>query len=348
MVKPIPTIAATSTVAMVRTASARGVDVADLLRSAGLTLEALEDPDARLEAPTVLALWNALRERTGDPALQLAAPSTLPWGAYRIIDYLVAASTTVGDGVRRFAQYFGLIADSLVLELGEGPDQHSVTLSTVDGGPVPPVYVDYVFAALVSRIRMRICPTIRLRSVEMRRPAPAVIAPYHEVFRTTVRFGAGVDRLTFGTADWSEPTQNGDAALAELLEAHARVLAQRTPRAAIGFTDDVRRAIVATLTKGGTAQQVARALNVSVRSLQRKLVEHDTTFRELSEAVRGELASGYLTNPRVSISEVAVLLGFSEQSAFNRAFRRWTGETPGRWRKLATSSPPASHGMPSP
>lgn len=333
MAKAIPTIAATSTLAMVRTASARGAEVADLLRGAGLTLETLEDPDARLPAPTVMALWNALRERTGDPALQLVAPLTLPWGAYRIIDYLVAASTTVGDGVRRFAQFFGLIADSLVLELGEGADHRTLTLSTVDGGPVPSVYVDYVFAALVSRIRMRIRPDLRLRRVEMRMPAPTVVASYDEVFRTSVHFGADADRLTFGNAEWAEPTQEGDAALAELLEAHARVLAARTPRATAGFTEDVRRAIVATLAKGGTAQQVARALNLSVRSLQRKLDECDTTFRSLAETVRGELAEGYLANPRVSISEVAVLLGFSEQSAFNRAFRRWTGETPGRWRK---------------
>lgn len=333
MSKAIPTIAATSTLAMVRTTSARGTEIADLLRGAGLTLADLEDPDARLPAPTVMALWNALRERTGDPALQLAAPQALPWGAYRIIDHLVAASTTVGDGVRRFAQFFGLIADSLVLEIGEATDHRSVTLSTVGGGPVPPVYVDYVFAALVSRIRMRICPTVRLRSVEMRMPAPVMVAPYHEVFQAPVRFDAGVDRLTFGTADWAERTQHGDAALAELLEAHARVLAQRTPRATVGFTLEVRRAIVATLAKGGTAQQVARALNLSVRSLQRRLVESGTTFRDLSETVRGELAQGYLANPRVSISEVAVMLGFSEQSAFNRAFKRWTGETPGRWRK---------------
>jgi AraC-like DNA-binding protein len=333
MAKAIPTIAATSTLAMVRTAGSRGAAVADLLRDAGLTLEMLEDPDARLPAPTVMALWNALRERTGDPALQLAAPLALPADAYRVIHYLIAASSTVGDGVRRFAQYFGLIADAFVLTIGEGSDERTVTLATVDGGPVAAVYVDYVFAALVGRIRAWSCPSIRLRRVELRMSAPTVVAPYDAVFRTTVHFGAEVDRLTFGVADWAEPTQNGDAALADLLEAHARVLAERTPRAAVGFSDEVRRAIVATLGKGGTAQQVARALNLSVRSLQRRLDECDTTFRDLSESVRGELAQGYLTDPSVSISEVAVLLGFSEQSAFNRAFRRWTGETPGRWRK---------------
>ncbi len=98
MVKTTPSIAATSTLAMVCTAEARGVATADLLAAAGLSRACLEDPDARIAAPTVLALWDALRERTGDPDLQLAAPVSLPFGAYRVIDYLVRASATLGEG----------------------------------------------------------------------------------------------------------------------------------------------------------------------------------------------------------------------------------------------------------
>jgi AraC-like DNA-binding protein len=329
----VPTIAVTSTLAMVRTARARGAAVDDLLREAGITAATLEDPDARLPAPTVMRVWNALRDRTGDPTLQLVAPMSLPFGAYRVIDYLVAASTTVGDGVRRFAQFFGLIADSLVLDVIEGPDECGVALSTVGGGPVPPVYVDYVFAALVSRIRMRIRANLRVHRVELRLAEPSVVIAYHDVFRAPVRFNAGADRLFFSRTEWMAPTDSGDAALVGMLEEHARILAQRAPRAAAGFIDDVRRAIASTLTTGASVQQVARSLNLSVRSLQRRLDEHDTTFRNLAEDVRAQLAEGYLANPGVSISEVAVLLGFSEQSAFNRAFRRWTGDSPGRWRR---------------
>jgi len=318
---------------MVRTAGARGAQVADLLEMAGLTWESLEDPDARLPGPTVLAIWNALRERTGDPTLQLAAPVTLPFGAYRVIDYLVAASTTVGDGIDRFARFFGLIAEALTLSITRGADECCVSLTTVSGGPVPALYVDYVFAALVSRIRMRICPGLRVRRVELRQPEPKAAAPYQELFRAPVRFGAGADRLCLDADEWNAPTQSGDAALVRLLEEHARILAQRTPRAVAGFAGNVQKAVVATLSEGGSVEVVARTLNVSVRTLQRKLVASGTTFRDLSESVRGQLAEGYLADPRVSVSEVAVLLGFSEQSAFNRAFRRWTGESPGRWRR---------------
>ena len=119
MAKAPPTIAVTSTLAMVRTAEARGFEVADLLERVGLTREGLEDPDARLPGPTVLAVWDALRERTGDPTLQLVAPVSLPWGAYRVIDYLCGAAATVGDSVQVFARFFGLIAESVLLSVEE-------------------------------------------------------------------------------------------------------------------------------------------------------------------------------------------------------------------------------------
>jgi AraC-like DNA-binding protein len=318
---------------MARTAAARGIEVADLLEKAGLTPEFLEDPDARIPGPTVLAIWNALRERTADPALQLLAPATLPFGAYRVIDYLVAASATVGDGLRRFARFFGLIAEGLTLSITRDTEGPCLGLTSADGGQVPPVYVDYVFAALVSRIRMRIRPNLKVRRVDLRQPLPSTTTPYREVFQAPVRFGATEDRLCFSQEEWDSRTESADAALVRLLEEHARIIAQRSPHAPAGFRGEVEKAIASALPEGGSAEDVARALNASVRTLQRKLVATGTTFREVSEAVRGQLAKGYLTDPTVSITEVAFLLGYSEESAFNRAFRHWTGESPGRWRR---------------
>ena len=334
MGKAPPSIAATSTLAMVRTAVARGVETTDVLAGAGLTREFVEDPDARIPGPTVLGIWNALRERTGDPALQLFAPTTLPFGAYRVIDYLVATSATVGDGVRRFVRFFGLIADAVTLSIDRHDDGYCLSLIMADGRPVPPVYVDYVFAALVSRIRMKIQPAMGVLRVELRQPQPPSAAAYVECFRAPVLFGASADRLCFSLEEWEAPTVTADEALARLMEEHARVLAQRIPQSGTGFRAEVQKTIASKLPEGGSADVVARALHVSVRTLQRKLVENGTTFREVYETVRGQLAEEYLTDRKVSIAEVAFMLGFSDQSSFNRAFSRWTGESPGRWRRL--------------
>ena len=334
MTKPPLSIAATSTLAMLRTAEARGVATTDLLSDAGVTRAFLEDPDARLPGPVVLGLWNALRERTGDPLLQLVAPASLPFGAYRVIDYLVAACPTVGEGIQDFTRFFGLIADAVSLTITRDGGEYRMYLSMADGSPVPPVYVDYVFSALVTRIRMRIKPDLHVLRVELRQPAPADPARYSEVFDAPVAFGAPADRLCFTASEWEAPTESADAALARVLEEHARMLARRNPHPSQGFKAEVQKAIAAALPEGrGSVGDIAHALNVSARTLQRKLVEAGTSFRELSDSVRGQLAQEYLTDGDVSIAEVAFLLGFSEQSSFNRAFRGWTGESPGRWRR---------------
>jgi len=317
---------------MLRLAQQRGVVVSDLLAAAGLDSAQLDDPDARIPAPAVLALWNALRDRTGDPALQLAAPAALPWGAYRVIDYLVAASQTVGQGIDRFARFFGLIANTVALTIDDSSG-YALRLASTSGGVVPPVYVDYVFAALVTRIRRQVRPELEVLRVELRQHAPEYAGSYHELFRAPVHFAAAEDRLCFTAEEWRAPTRNPDAALALLLEEHARILAERVPSARPDFCAQVQRAIAAAPAASGSAPAVARALHMSVRTLQRRLVDSGTTFRCLADDVRRQLALGYLADPAVSIAEVAFMLGFSEQRSFNRAFRRWTGETPGRWRR---------------
>ncbi len=318
---------------MVREAEARGVKTADLLEPAGLTRQLLEDPDARIPAPTVLEIWDVLRARTGDPTLQLRAPMTLPFGAYRVIDYLVAASRTVGDGVERFARFFRLIADAVVLSVEPRGRTLGLRLATADGGAVPPVYVDYVFAALVGRMRMRVRPELRVDRLDLARPEPPDSPRYREFFRCPIRFGAAFDRLCFDDAEWSAPIEHADEALARLLEEHARMLAQRMPDPFAGFRAEVEQAIAALLPEHGSAADVARELFVSVRTLQRKLAAEGVTFREVHDAAAARLAMSWLSDPKVSVAEVAFLLGFSDPSSFNRAFRRWTGQTPGVWRR---------------
>lgn len=333
MARNPPSIAATSTLAMVRTAEARGIQAAEVLRTAGVSREILETPDGRIPAPAAMAIWQTLRDRTGDPALQLFAPASLPFGAYRVIDYLVAASSTVGDGVRRFARYFGIISETVSLTIEDRTGEHRLWLAAAGGTPIPSVYVDYVFSALVTRIRMRIRPELRVQRVELRLARPEDPEPYGRVFQAPVRFGAAADCICFCDEEWRAPTALADEALARLLEEHAGMIAPRPGERAGGFRGDVLKALTATLPDGGSAVVVARALHVSVRTLQRKLVTEGTTFREVLDTAKSQLAQSYLADPRVSVGEVAMLLGFSDSSSFNRAFRRWTGHTPGRWRR---------------
>lgn len=123
------------------------------------------------------------------------------------------------------------------------------------------------------------------------------------------------------------------------------MLSARIPEASDAFVAQVHRALTAALPEEVQAAGVARALHVSVRTLQRRLVAAGTTFRSVSECARRRLAEAYLADPRVSIAEVAFLLGFSDQTSFNRAFRRRSGASPGVWRRRSTGRPRAA-GLP--
>lgn len=333
MPSTIPTIAATSTLAMVCAAEARGLSTVDVLRRAKVDRAGLEDPDTRLPAPVVLAIWNDLIELTADPTLQLTAPTSLPFGAYRTIDYLVGTSGTVGEGIGRFIRYFRLVADSVSLTAESDGDLRCLCIEMSDGEPVPPLYVDYVLAALVGRVRMRIRPELEVKCVELRGTRVGPAEAYEKAFKARVRLGAARDRLCFSAAEWAAPIAGADEALSRLVEEHALILAARLPNPASGFFADVRSAVIATLSAGAGVEEVARSLNMSARTLQRNLSDAGTTFREVCDLVRCELAKEYLADARTSIPEVAFLLGFSEQSSFHRAFQRWTGEAPGRWRR---------------
>jgi AraC-like DNA-binding protein len=321
---------------MVAAAESRGVPTGDLLLRLGIERKLLEDPDARIAAPAVVALWDALRERCGDPALQLAAPGALPFGAYRVIDYLVAASPTVGEGVTRFARFFRLVADAVRLHIEAEEGERRLHIQLVNGGAVPGVYVDYVFAALVQRIRLKVQPDFRVRRVQLRHPPPPDPGPYFTCFRAPVTFNATADRLCFGVYEWEAPIPDADAALAAILEEHARMLLPPAVESADDFVVEVRRVLAGALPEDISVETVARSLHVSVRTLQRKLAAAGTTFRAVVDAVRKDLAEAYLTNPAVSIPEVAFLLGFADQTSFTHSFRRWTGAAPGAWRKRRT------------
>jgi AraC-like DNA-binding protein len=341
---PTPTVLVTSTLAMVRAAEARGVDVREVLEGAGVPFERLQQPDGRIPVPVSLAIWDELRDRTQNATLQLVAPTGLPVGAYRVLDHLVGTSATVGEGVRRFARFFDLINPTVALAVQSGEREWSLVATLADGRAVPPVYLDYIFAALVGRVRAYFRPGLRVARLDLRRSAPADPSPYHEVFQAEVNFGAAGDRLCFSDEEWRAPLETHDQLLAQVLEAHARIRLGRATGETSPLRFELQRAILGALPDGALVPDVARALHMSARTLQRKLAEEGTTYREALDTVRRDLACRYLGDRTLSISEVAMLLGFSEKSSFHRAFERWTGESPGRWRSGHAVPEPGSHG----
>lgn len=330
MAPPLSTV--TSTLAMVRAAERRGADAQAVLARHGVAMATLLDPDNHLPVTTEFAIWDELRAEAREPALQLHAPIELPVGTYHVLDYLVGVSATVGDGILRIARFLGIIARQVQVSARVGDDECRLVAMAASGGPVPPMYVDYTFGGVVGRMRATAPEAFAVGRVHLRQPPPADAAPYRAVFQCPVVFAADEDALVFTRAHWDARLPAHDPTLAQVLETHARIRLERMTATPLAMAADVRGAIIAALPDGAPVGAVARALGLSVRTLQRRLDEAGTTYRDALDTVRGDLAREYLHDARIGISEVALLLGFADQRSFHRAFERWTGETPGRWR----------------
>lgn len=269
-------------------------------------------------------------ERANDPHLALHAAEALPFGAYKVVDYLCAHSPTVADACRRLAAFFRIVDVRAVLDVD--PSEPALEMRTASGAELPAAAQEYTFAAIVQRLMRCTEPGWGPAAVELTFAAPADTSEHARVLGAPLRFGSSRPRIVFSDDAWASPIVDSEPALLAVLDDHAaRLLAELPPSDEL--PGQVRSAIAAELAEGEpTPARVAKRLATSERTLQRRLKERGLTFAGLLDEARFAVARAHLREPRMALAEIAWLLGFSDQSAFTRAFRRWSGETPGAWR----------------
>jgi AraC-like DNA-binding protein len=256
-------------------------------------------------------------------------------GAYQLLDYLAASCGTVGQAVEQLARYSRVVSTVLDLVVADRSGAHVGQRSSLAGtievriqvrDMSGPVLAEFVAALLVTRFRQFGAPDEGLRSVEFTHEGTEEL---RAIFPCGARFGREKNAIRFSEAVWSESLPRGDAKLLETLERHAKRL---VPNDA-ALPQRARAEIVRHLDSGNTrVETIARRLGVSPRKLQDALQRDGTTFQALLDEERATLAREYLNDPGLSIAEVAYLLGYAEPSAFTRAFKRWTGRSPGALR----------------
>jgi AraC-like DNA-binding protein len=176
--------------------------------------------------------------------------------------------------------------------------------------------------------QMRGAPILPL-AVDFRHAAPADASEHARLFGVSPRFGVEVNAIEFDRATIEQPLASADPALSSVIERHAEALLAARPEPAETTANRVRRLLGAMLGEGEVSLAgAASRLRMSERSLQRRLAAEGVSFDAVLDELRRDLALRYLADARLAIAEVAYLLGYSEPSAFHRAFKRWTGETP--------------------
>jgi AraC-like DNA-binding protein len=313
-------------------AAVLGADVAGLLAAAGIAPELLTAVEGRIPIATLVTLFEEAARATGDGAFGLHLAELSRQQPDNPLAFAAHSSATLGEAYRRVARYVHLVNDTLELRLTtEGPWCRLAHHQRWPAGPIRHG-VECSLAMLALLGRQVIGPRFRLESVSFRHDAPASTAEHTRIFEVPVAFVQPEDALVFARSLLDAPIPTASERAVRHLDRLLDEMLAELPRRP-GLAEEVRAALAADLRSGPTLEDVAARLGATPRSLQRRLRAAGSSFQELLDELRRELSLRYLAEEDLPLVEVAFSLGFAEQSAFHRAFRRWMKVTPAEWRR---------------
>ncbi len=336
-----PATTASISVHVVRTillgAASYGLDPIALVARFGIEPETLSDVDARVPAELTVRMWDEIPVLCSEPNFGLLLGETAGLMALTLAGHMIQASATLGDGLRRMLEFYRVFNDVHPVELLETRDMARLRVRT-RGTPLeaPRHAMEFAFAWFISLARRATGVEIEPRVVRFEHGAPNDITEHQRLFGCHIEFGADACEAEVFRDVLDLPHTTTDVHLVEVLESHARELLRRLP-GRTDFASRVRSVLYETLKRGeSSVDVVARELKMSPRTVQRYLQEEGTSHQAVADDLRRDLALRYLEDRSLAIAEIAFVLGFSDQSAFHKAFVRWTGKTPGQHRR-ATS-----------
>jgi AraC-like DNA-binding protein len=310
--------------------------VGEALARVGLSEELLRDPDERIPEEVLDALWNACRDAADDEAFGIMTGLDHETGSLGVVEYVVRNSATLGDAMEAGFRFQRVLHDAAADHLTVEGDRALLHARLSSGREPSGVLVDYAFARAMAAAMVLTGVPGRPIEVQFAHAKPKHAGPWERTFHCPLHFGASENVLVFRRERLDAKVVGSDPELLSVLEQHAlHLLAQARPQNT--FVARVRDLIGAELT-GGTpaAAHIASKLHMSPRTLSRRLEDEGTSFSTLLDDLRRELAIGHLSERGLSVSEVAFLLGFSDTNAFSRAFKRWTGGAPSRYKRAAS------------
>jgi AraC-like DNA-binding protein len=331
----IPTVSARLYRPIALALRARGIDADALFAEFGMPSPATAGWDVRMPLPQIAGVWGRLLEVTSDPHFALRAAEHVDLTTCDVITYLESVAASLREALQKKFAYLPLMTDAIEWTLEEDGDEVSLTLHERPARPPLAPVAEYLLAARHVFLQQFGPPGWALTQVSFRHEAPPSTSAHRRLFGVEPSFRAAYDRLFFSGTWLSAPMRGRDAALTDLLSRYAE---QVLPAFALpqSWQDRVRQQLSAGRDPG--MAQVARALGVSSRSLQRALAEEGTSYAEVSNRQRQALAEQLLQRRELGISEISLALGFSGNPAFHRAFRRWTGLSPSEFRARALGS----------
>ena len=321
---------------------ARG-ELAEILQLAGVEPSLLDSPHERISTRQLAVIWTEVERAAEDPDLGLHLGELrdgLPSG--HVLFSALLNSPTLGHALERYCRYHDIMGNFIQPVLTERGPATVLRLSARGGLTLLRQHVEFVFSFVVSVLGHLSSPPPQVE-VRFAHPRPAGISEHLRIFGPAVRFSRPENELALDRGDLEMPIASADSQLLAHLEQYAdRLLRRIRPDTWAGRVAEL---LSRSLCDGRPSlAQVAGELASSPRSLQAKLKAEGTTYQAVLDGVRQELATAYLEDELMSLAEIAFMLGFADQSAFNHAFRRWTGDSPLRFRNRLGRTLPDEQG----
>ncbi len=308
-----------------------GYDPADVLQGTGVDPSAFDDYDARLAFRTQCAVVEYCARRVGCPHLGLLIGARCELRTLGALGLLQKYSLDVGSALRALIRYQRYQIVGAQIELSDDGERASLTYRIDDGGAGARSHLeDGVIAALCTVLRGLIGEDWNPLAVSLAHAPPGDTTPFRTVFACPVAFDSGVSGLSLRSCDLTYRLGRHDPDLREYMQRQLAPFAEPSTDCAA----QVKKLLQSVVPMGCLrAEQVATLLNVHPRTLHRRLRDCGTSFQQLLDEQRYAQALVLLGRDGVAVKRIAEALGYSEPSAFVRAFRRWSGVSPNEWRQ---------------
>lgn len=319
-----------------RHAETLGLDLEAARAAAGVTPEDLADNGKRIPSEAHERLLQHLMQVSGDPLFGLHSARYVQPGSWSVLGYITMNCANLGEAMSRIVPYEKLVGDMGTSQLEIAGDHVRLIWNCRhQSADIRRHMVENVLASwlLYARWIAEMDKSPREVWFEHLRPAEAPEADYEAVFGCPIRFGQPCNALLVPLDYLTIPLRQADANLLRTLEEHALTMMA-------GLDDDeplplrVKNALRLLLKDGlPRKEKVAEKFHMTVRTLQRHLQQADTSYQEILDQLRQELAQHYLLRSDLAIQDIASYLGFTESRSFHRSFKAWTGMTPGEYRE---------------
>lgn len=317
----------------------RDVNAAQLCKLAGIDLAALKKQhSAPVTAQQLQDLWLNAGRLTNDPLFGLHFGESLQPAALGVVGEIIQSSATVGEALTHAAALTHLVTDQCRMEIARTTKSFTVRLVPMeDYGATPPYafrqLIDLLMVMVIHELDGLLLEKIAPQAVRLAYTVPDP-AEYERVFRCKPSKRAGEYVLVFDSRYWDEPLLTANYELQNLLLQKVSSLPKTADQPQTLQTRIYNYLLANSYLGVSSLDDIAANFNISPRSLQRKLKEEGIKYQDIADAVRHSLAVYYISSGNYPLKDISWMLGYNELSAFTRAFKRWTGNSPLQYQSL--------------